>query len=251
VSDYRTVSPHPQVPPPPAEDVGGQARVPWSWLDAVGVLLLSGVLYFFGLSLLFAVISSELVTTAVSLVSLGVVTATSVVLYIRARYPGRVRAVMGPRHGSGKELAVGLGFGLLGFVAVNWVFSLLLQAVASGLGFELPEVQQGLREALAKSSLAPAVIVAAVLVAPVAEELFFRGMLFQALRDRLGVWPGIVLSGVIFGAVHFEPVAIVSIAPLGIFLGWLFHWRGTLLAPMAAHALFNLIGVGLMVAVGG
>ena len=54
-----------------------------------------------------------------------------------------------------------------------------------------------------------------IVVAPVAEEIFFRGFLYQAFRNSFGVWPGAILSGLVFGVIHFEFFKLVQLAILG------------------------------------
>jgi membrane protease YdiL (CAAX protease family) len=92
-------------------------------------------------------------------------------------------------------------------------------------------------------------------IAPVAEELFFRGVLFRSLADRRGFWVAAVLSGLLFGLVHLPAeggdVADRLLLPIvmtftGIGLAWIFERRGSLLAPIAAHAVFNAIGLTLI-----
>jgi len=77
--------------------------------------------------------------------------------------------------------------------------------------------------------------------APVVEELLFRGVFYQAARLKLGVWPAIVVTGLVFGFVH--PVGIVemlAIAVLGGVFAWMAETRQSLLPSMAAHCLQNL-----------
>jgi len=79
--------------------------------------------------------------------------------------------------------------------------------------------------------------------APVAEEVFFRGFLQSAFRARM---PWIIASlgqCLIFGFAHFFGVMHAGVAFLvGLLLTLLYEWRGTLLAPILAHAGINLIG---------
>ncbi len=81
----------------------------------------------------------------------------------------------------------------------------------------------------------------ASLAAPLVEELLFRGVFYQAARLKLGVWPAIVVTGLVFGFVH--PVGIVEMLAIGV-LGGVFAWmaetRQSLLPSMAAHCLQNL-----------
>jgi membrane protease YdiL (CAAX protease family) len=78
-------------------------------------------------------------------------------------------------------------------------------------------------------------------VAPVAEEFFFRGFLFQALRRSWGVWIAAPASGLIFGAVHFAPDKLVPLAILGTALAFVFHRTRSLWPCILLHALNNTV----------
>jgi uncharacterized protein len=78
-------------------------------------------------------------------------------------------------------------------------------------------------------------------IAPLAEEFFFRGFLFQALRESWGVWLAAPASGLIFGAIHFEPDKLVPLAILGTALAWTFHRTRSLWPCVMLHALNNTI----------
>jgi membrane protease YdiL (CAAX protease family) len=89
-----------------------------------------------------------------------------------------------------------------------------------------------------------------IAIAPFSEELLFRGILFRGLRARLTFPVAGGISAVAFGAVHWVPgahwqnaVLLVSVMCfVGFGLAYLYERRGTILAPMAAHATFNVIG---------
>jgi hypothetical protein len=100
-------------------------------------------------------------------------------------------------------------------------------------------------------------ILYAVVIAPIHEELFFRGILFRSLADRYGFTVGAVGSGVAFGMIHYIPsawqdsVLLMSVmVATGFALAWLYNRRGNLLAPIVAHATFNVIGLALIYAFG-
>jgi membrane protease YdiL (CAAX protease family) len=78
-------------------------------------------------------------------------------------------------------------------------------------------------------------------VAPVAEEFFFRGFIFQALRKSWGVWLAAPASGLIFGAVHFELDKLVPLAILGTALAWVFHRTRSIYPCMLMHSLNNTL----------
>lgn len=79
------------------------------------------------------------------------------------------------------------------------------------------------------------------IVAP-AEELLFRGFLQNSLDAYYGRIGGVLVTSVIFGIVHLNPLIGVYQTVIGIFLGLLFQWRGRrLAAPIAAHAIYDCI----------
>lgn len=84
-------------------------------------------------------------------------------------------------------------------------------------------------------------VLLATVAAPLLEELFFRGVFYNAARLRLGVWPAIILTGLVFGFIH--PVGIVemlAIAVLGGVFAWMAETRKSLLPGIVAHCLQNL-----------
>ena len=82
------------------------------------------------------------------------------------------------------------------------------------------------------------------LIAPIAEEVFFRGLLFPMLRARIGVAWGVVLTGALFSIVHAlgSPVeALIVLFVLGAGLCLLYLRTGSLLPCIGLHALNNAI----------
>ena len=84
-------------------------------------------------------------------------------------------------------------------------------------------------------------------IAPFAEELFFRGFLFQSLRQSWGIWLAAPASGLIFGAVHFEPDKLVPLAILGTALAWVFHRTRSIWPCIFIHALNNTLAFVVLV----
>jgi uncharacterized protein len=78
-------------------------------------------------------------------------------------------------------------------------------------------------------------------VAPVAEEFFFRGFIFQALRRSWGVWLAAPASGLIFGALHFQLDKLVPLAILGTALAYVFHRTRSLFPCILLHVLNNTV----------
>lgn len=130
--------------------------------------------------------------------------------------------------------AVARAFGALVLIALfNWLYAALLQQV--GLQVQ-PEVlpffglgTQGLLLAL----------VAAGLVAPVAEELFFRGFLYPGLIQRLGRTGASLASALAFALAHVLPTTILPLFVIGLLLNWLYDQTGSIWPGMGLHAVLN------------
>lgn len=86
--------------------------------------------------------------------------------------------------------------------------------------------------------------VSAVVLAPLAEELFFRGLLQSLFRQVLRPWGAILATSAIFAVVHIgQPQAIPALFALSVTLGYNYERTGRLIAPIAIHAGFNAIFV--------
>lgn len=81
--------------------------------------------------------------------------------------------------------------------------------------------------------------VAAVLVAPVAEEVVFRGYLYPASKRFCGPVGAVLFSSLIFAAAHGNVVALVPLFVLAVLLCAVFEFTGSLWACIAVHFLFN------------
>ncbi len=86
----------------------------------------------------------------------------------------------------------------------------------------------------------------AVVLAPVAEEFIFRGMLYPFVK-QLG-WPRLAWFGVsfAFALIHDDAATFVPLFVLALALTWLYEKTDNLLAPIAAHSLFNATNLVLL-----
>lgn len=100
------------------------------------------------------------------------------------------------------------------------------------------------------SGLGLAVIgVSVVVVAPVVEELFFRGLLLGAMQHRSGTAAAVAASSVVFGATHFQPLLLPALATAGAVFAVSAVRTGRLGTAIAVHAAFNattFVAVGLL-----
>ena len=87
------------------------------------------------------------------------------------------------------------------------------------------------------------ILVLLCVVVPVAEEIFFRGVVYRGLRARWGALVAVLASSVFFGAVHLELVHFLPILVLGMILAYSLERTGSLVPAMAIHALNNVVAV--------
>ena len=84
----------------------------------------------------------------------------------------------------------------------------------------------------------------AVVIAPLQEELLFRGILLPWLRRLLGPRWAITLSALIFSALHSNAwPAPIPLFVLALFLGYLAHHTNSLVGPITLHATFNTVSM--------
>ncbi len=91
----------------------------------------------------------------------------------------------------------------------------------------------------------------AVFIAPVVEEVIFRGFLFNALLRYVPVGLAVVTSGVIFGLAHFDRTAFFPLACGGIILAIVYYRTGSLASSILTHGTFNAANVVLVLITGG
>lgn len=82
-------------------------------------------------------------------------------------------------------------------------------------------------------------VISATIVAPIAEELLFRGTLLPASRAFERRWIAIGLNGILFGAIHMSPLSIIPLSLLGAFLADITLRTRSLLPAILVHASMN------------
>jgi membrane protease YdiL (CAAX protease family) len=136
----------------------------------------------------------------------------------------------------------------VGWLVAVWVIFIVLSNIYAPL-VNAPKVSDQAKELGAGDSTVNLVAVTALVtvVAPLAEEFFFRGFCFTVLWRWLGWVPGAVFAGAIFAAIHIGSVAAVFLPPLvllGFLLCVLYKQTGSLLPCFALHALNNSLAIG-------
>jgi len=83
----------------------------------------------------------------------------------------------------------------------------------------------------------------AVLVAPVAEETCFRGLLYPALRQLRGPGYAILLTAAVFGVIHVLPAVVLPMVLFGAAMAWMCETNGSYFPCLLAHIAFNALTV--------
>jgi membrane protease YdiL (CAAX protease family) len=244
------------LPPPPDELLlqGSPPRATWRWWEAALVTI--------GGFLLGSLVSVPVVVAlgglsgggldgpgAAGLVVVDLVLVGTLLIWLQMAHRGWWRSIGWPARGERlREAAVGVGWGLTSEVVVFVAayFVALVLGTISGSDVEAPQQVDPSVTGWAVVAL----VAYAVVVAPVTEELVFRGLIFHAVADRRGFWPGAVASAIPFGLIHIGPgsaldvtLLVITMMATGTFWAWI-HWRHrNLLVNIVTHATFNAVGV--------
>lgn len=251
------VPPMPQRPDSLAQETlpeGARPTATWSWYEAVGIYILGFVVAGLATLPLIQVMEPDTDLTNITLTVVAAAVILGVlVTWLSISHKGWVRIIGIPEKGRwGKQLGAGVVSGLILFPLITIVVGGILSLILGAITGEQVQPPEQVGEHL--TTLGAAITVAyAFVLAPIGEELFFRGILFRSLRDRHGFWAGGVGSAFAFGLIHFIPgnpadAALLMIAMFftGLGLCYIYERRGTLVAPIAAHITFNVIGIVLI-----
>ena len=139
---------------------------------------------------------------------------------------------------------------MAGYVLMFFIFTYAMTLTSAQLGawlgvntdsYREQHISQELHGALKDGwlmSLMP--ILATSLIAPIGEELIFRGVLQSVLTIRFGVWVGVIGSAFVFALIHADLVLFLPIFCMGLLFGALYRITGSLWAPIWLHMLNNL-----------
>lgn len=144
---------------------------------------------------------------------------------------------LGLRGFTGKMLGLGCGLMLLSFV-FNMAYGLFLALF--GL-----RIQPDLIPILAQLSSPWPLLVGGALVAPLVEEVFFRGFVFGGLCGRYGWRRAALISAALFAVIHFTPTAILPIFLLGYIFAYLYRRSGSLWPGILMHMATNTLALGV------
>ena len=130
------------------------------------------------------------------------------------------------------ELAIGCGLLIVGYgvIIVHNIILFLLKVDTQG---------KQIQDILSSIDSPIWFFIAAAIVAPLVEEIFFRGFLFQGFRQRYGWVPALLLSSAIFSAAHLDPASLIPTFVLGLILSYVYHRTNSLWLGIIIHFLNN------------
>ena len=133
---------------------------------------------------------------------------------------------------------LGLGCGLL---VASYTIIILHNALLYLLGVDTQG--EAIMEIFAELDAPVWFFIVGAIFAPLVEEIFFRGFLFQGFRARYGWVPSMLLSSVIFAAAHLDLVVLIPTFILGCLLAYVYHRSNSLWPGVILHFVVNSFGL--------
>jgi membrane protease YdiL (CAAX protease family) len=135
-----------------------------------------------------------------------------------------------------------LGMGAIGGISLSYVAFLLDSAFASVSTTIVSTI----------SSTGGVFFLVSVFLAPIVEEIFYRGVVYGQLRRSISIGPALILSSALFslshihiflqgGGVAYTVEAAVTLFVSGVVFGWLYMKYQSIFVAIAAHSVYNLI----------
>jgi len=232
---YFLLRPHEVFPPWQVQLAKSAKASPWQWRDFLNLLFLIAIAQLIRPLLPASLLWDVLAFPGITLIGIAWL----------ARHKPHPFGVPIP----GRAL---IGEALLRWLAILpllWFCAFLWQLLLKGVGIA-PDLQENIRLFVENDSLLQRgfFIFLAVVVAPLAEEGLFRGILQPLLIRRFGAVAGLALTTLGFAALHMNLGAFVPLAVLSVALSLATARTGTLWVPVVMHSLFNAISLILLMA---
>ncbi len=218
--------------------------VPWRALDAFWVFLIHIVITGVIVGMFAVRFGGDTLTTIAILLSEIVLIATTFV-WIGVRH-GRGPAALGLRRVTPGNVGLGVALGLGGLFVAGIVSFAVISILESVQGTPVEQPEQIPLEGDPAREILVLLGISVVVLAPIAEEIFFRGLLFSGLRRWMRAWPAVLASSAIFAVTHIIPLVMAPIFALGILLAWVVERRRSIVPAIAAHMTFNGFGYWVM-----
>lgn len=210
--------------------------VPWTTRDVwLGLVI-------FGLLLAIAIAVSVLVRSLSWKLDLGLMVSLAELLLLGPVWWLAVRKyrvgweTLGLRGFKGEMIGLGCGLMLLSFI-FNFFYGLILALFGLRAQVDLVPI-------FAQLSSPWLLLIGGAVVAPIVEEVFFRGFVFAGLRQRYGWQKAALVSSALFALIHLIPTAIIPIFILGYIFAYLYQRSNSIWPAILMHASTNALALG-------
>jgi membrane protease YdiL (CAAX protease family) len=128
------------------------------------------------------------------------------------------------------------------FIPLLFLISFIIQNI-------LPEYKQQEIVLNFKSNLLKdkALLLHVLIIAPVVEEIIFRGYIYRILKTKIPIMFAIIISSTLFSLIHYNVLSFILLFVLSIFLTYIYERNGSIMCPIIIHSLFNLMMSALII----
>jgi membrane protease YdiL (CAAX protease family) len=238
------------------------SQAKWTWQEIILIPIGFGIIFIIGWIVLSAILrqfgvdlslnAEPTFAQTIALAGMETVALVGSVYQLGMLRRGISWKELGLKSLNNRWLLIAVTISLLAIPITGLITLLVLQVF--DLPFENPQLDFFLPQGISLPAIVWVIIFGGITV-PFAEELFFRGVLYRWLRKHWSMWPSIILSALIFGAIHLDIAVGLTAFILGMVLAWIYERSQNLWAPFLIHALNNslrllllyiLVALGLM-----
>jgi uncharacterized protein len=227
----------------------------WNWQDLVLILIGVAAIFLlgftvFGLTIRLATADIQDVFQPSILLSLSLAFLESIALVgsvylLGLRRRGLSWQDIGLRHLSPNWLMGVIAISII-VIPLSGLISALIMLILNR-PLENPQLEFLIPEGFTWTGAVGMLVLGGIAV-PFAEEVFFRGVLYKWIRQHWGLWPGVLISSLIFGLVHIDIAVAGAAFVLGIILALIYEYSRSLWSAVLVHAINNSVKIALLYA---
>lgn len=163
----------------------------------------------------------------------GIVTILFLILFFAIRKKNVVKEVC-VKKTQGKNVLLAIGLGLSCMLVINFGLSLLPESWLMAYSQQSNMLVEG-------STLA--IIISTMVMAPLIEELIFRGLMLSRLRKAMPDWAAVLICALMFGLAHGQILWMTYTFALGVVMGLVAVKSESIIPSLVLHMVFNICGV--------
>jgi len=138
-----------------------------------------------------------------------------------------------------------LKYTIISFILIIPVI-FLLSLTSKLILFEFPEQAKVLEMKINIYKNLTTNFISIVIVAPMLEEIIFRGLFYRAIKKFIPFVQAALISSLIFSIIHQNILSLIVLFMLSLFLTWIYEKTKSILFPIIVHSIFNLLMLSLI-----